>query len=285
VIHQLNYIIIKVLQFAGLKVDAMKLIVLLTDFGWKDGYAGILRGVVWSINPSVQISDLSHEIAPQNVLQGALTLGRAIPYFPPGTIFLCVIDPGVGTDRRSIAARVGEHYFVAPDNGLVTIPMDEAVRKGQPVEVFHLNRPRYWLPTVSKVFHGRDIFAPVAAHLANGVPLADLGERIFNPIRLKIPVPARTEQGWRGEIIHIDSFGNLATNLHSEHLQGRGKIEVCIGQERLHGLVNTFGEGAPGQLVTLIDSSGALAISIVNGSAESALAAHIGDPVEVWFVT
>ncbi len=263
----------------------MRLIVLLTDFGWKDGYAGILRGVIWNIAPGVQISDLSHEVAPQDILQGALTLGRAVPYFPSGTIFLCVVDPGVGTHRRPIAARFGENYFVAPDNGLLTIPMDEALRKGQPVEVFHLNQPQFWLPNVSNVFHGRDIFAPVAAALANGVPLADLGDRIHNPIRLKIPLPARTEQGWRGEIIHVDSFGNLATNLRGEHLQGRGKVEVCIGEERIHGLVNTFGEGAPGQLVTLMDSAGALAISVVNGSAERALSAHIGDPVEVWFVT
>ncbi len=263
----------------------MRLIVLLTDFGWKDGYAGILRGVIWRISPGVQISDLSHEIAPQDILQGALTLGRAVPYFPPGTIFLIVIDPGVGTHRRPIAARCGENYFVAPDNGLVTIPMEEAMRKGQPVEVIHLNQPQYWLPTVSNVFHGRDIFAPVAAHLANGVPLADLGERIHNPIRLKFPLPVRTDQGWRGEILYIDSFGNLATNLRGEHLQGRGKIIVCIGQERIHGLVNTFGEGTPGQLVTLFDSSGALAISVTNGSAERTLAAHVGDPVEVWFIT
>ncbi len=263
----------------------MRLIVILTDFGWKDGYAGILRGVIWNIAPGVQISDLTHEIAPQDILQGALTLGRAVSYFPPGTIFLAVVDPGVGTHRRGIAARFGEQYFVAPDNGLVTIPMEEAMRKGQPVEVYHLNRPQYWLPTVSSVFHGRDIFAPVAAHLANGVPLADLGERIRDPIRLKFAVPVRTPQGWRGEIIHIDSFGNLSTNLRGEHLQGRGKIEVCIGQEHIHGLVNTFGEGAPGQLVTLMDSSGALAISVVNGSAERTLTARLGDAVEVWFVT
>ncbi len=263
----------------------MRLIAILTDFGWRDGYAGILKGVIWNISPGVQISDLTHEVAPQDILQGALTLGRAVPYFPAGTIFLAVVDPGVGTHRRPIAARFGENFYVAPDNGLITMPMDEAVRKGQPVEVVHLNRPQYWLPTVSNVFHGRDIFAPVAAHLANGVPLRDLGERIHDPVRLKFAVPARTEQGWRGEIIHIDSFGNLATNLRAEHLQGRGKIEVCIGQERIRGMVNTFGEGAPGQLVTLIDSAGALAISVVNGSAERSLVAHVGDQVEVWFIT
>ena len=263
----------------------MRLIVLLSDFGWKDGYAGILKGVIWTIAPGVEISDLTHEVAPQDILQGALTLGRAVPYFPAGTIFLAVVDPGVGTGRRPIAAHIAEHYFVAPDNGLITLPLEEAARKGQPVEVVQLNRPQFWLPVISNVFHGRDIFAPVAAALANGVPLTDLGDRIHDPLRLKLPLPVRIECGWRGEIIHIDAFGNLATNLRGEHLQGRGQIEVHIGPEHIRRQVQAFGEGAPGQLVTLIDSSGALAVSAVNGSAERRLSAHTGDPVEVWFIT
>jgi S-adenosylmethionine hydrolase len=263
----------------------MRLIVLLSDFGWKDGYAGILKGVIWTIAPGVEISDLTHEIAPQDILQGALTLGRSVPYFPAGTIFLAVVDPGVGTSRRPIAARIAEHYYVAPDNGLITLPLDEALRRGQPVEVVHLNRPQYWLPAVSNVFHGRDVFAPVAAALANNVPLADLGDRIRDPLRLKLPLPVRIEDGWRGEIIHIDAFGNLATNLRGEHLQGRGQIEVHVGPERIRRQVQAFGEGMPGQLVTLIDSSGALAISAVNGSAERRIDAHIGDPIEVQFIT
>jgi len=263
----------------------MKLIVLLTDFGWKDGYAGILKGVIWSIAPGTQISDLTHEIAPQDIRQGALALGRAIPYFPAGTIFLAVVDPGVGTKRRPIAARIGDLYYVAPDNGLITLPLQNAARKGQAVEVVHLIRPQFWLPVVSSVFHGRDIFAPAAAYLANGTPLAEMGERIQDPVELDFPDPIRIKHGWRGEILHIDSFGNLGTNLRGEHLQGRGQIEVHIGQQQIRGLVHAYGEGTTGQLVTLIDSSGALAISAVNSSAERALAAKLGDPVEVWFVT
>jgi hypothetical protein len=263
----------------------MRLIVVLTDFGWKDGYAGILKGVIWNIAPGVEVADLTNDIAPQDIRQGALTLGRAAPYFPIGTIFLVVVDPGVGTKRRSIAAHIGDYFYVAPDNGLITLPLRDASRKGQPVEVVNLNRPQFWLPVVSNVFHGRDIFAPVAAHLANGVPLVDLGDRILDPVRLNIPVPVRIQHGWRGEIIHIDSFGNLATNLGGEHLQGRGQIVVQVGQEQIRGMVHAYGEGTAGSLVTLIDSSGALAISAVNGSAENALAAHLGDPVEVEFVT
>jgi S-adenosylmethionine hydrolase len=263
----------------------MRLITVLTDFGWKDGYAGILKGVIWNIAPGVEIADLTHEIPPQDVRQGALTLGRAVPYFPAGTIFLSVVDPGVGTSRRPIAAQIGDNFYVAPDNGLITLPLQDAARRGLTVEVVHLNRPQFWLPVISNVFHGRDIFAPVAAHLATGVSLADLGERIQDPIRLDMPDPVRIQHGWRGEIIQIDSFGNLATNLRGEHLQGRGQIEVHVGSEQIRGLVHAYGEGQAGQLVTLIDSSGALAIAAVNSSAERALSAHLGDPVEVWFVT
>jgi len=263
----------------------MRLIVCLTDFGWKDGYAGILKGVIWTIAPGAQVSDLTHEIPPQDILQGALALGRAVPYFPVDTIFLAVVDPGVGTGRRPIAAHIGDHFFVAPDNGLITLPLEEAMRKGQFVEVVHLDRPQYWLPVISNVFHGRDIFAPASAALANGVPLAELGSPIRDPMRLKFPQPQRIEDGWRGEIIHIDAFGNLATNLRGEHLQGRGQLEVHIGPECIRRLVKAFGEGSPGQLVTLIDSSGSLAVSAVNSSAERTLSAHIREPVEVIFAT
>jgi S-adenosylmethionine hydrolase len=263
----------------------MNLIVLLTDFGWKDGYAGILRGVIWTIAPDVTVSDLTHDISPQDIFQGALALGRAAPFFPPGAIFLGVVDPGVGTARRPIAARFGGQYFVGPDNGLFTLLLDEAERRGHEVEIIHLNRPQYWLPKVSNIFHGRDIFAPVAAHLAQGVPLARLGEAITNPVRLQLPVPIRSQVGWQGEVTHIDAFGNLATNLRSEHLQGRGQIEVRTAEMIIRGMVRSFGEGLPGQFVALIDSSGALSICQVNGNAERSLQIGLGALVQVVFVT
>lgn len=263
----------------------MRTIALLTDFGWKDGYAGILKGVIWSIAPGAPLADLSHEIAPQDILMGALVLGRSAPYFPAGTIFLAVVDPGVGTSRRALAARIGEQFFVGPDNGLVTLLVDSCARRGQSVEFVQLTRSQYWLPRLSSVFHGRDIFAPVAAHLCLGVPLADLGDPIFNPQRLSLPQPKRSESGWTGQIIHIDAFGNLATNLDASHLQGRGQVEVRLGRLVVRGLVNAFGEGEPGQFVTLIDSSGALSLCQVNASAERSLGAKLGDPVEIRFIT
>lgn len=263
----------------------MRPIALLTDFGWKDGYAGILKGVIWGIAPGVPLADLSHDIAPQDILMGAMVLGRAAPYFPAGTIFLAVIDPGVGTNRRALAARVGEQYFVGPDNGLITFMLDETARRGLSAEFIHLTQPQYWLPRVSNVFHGRDIFAPVAAHLALGLPLANLGKPVSDPQRLDLPQPERSESGWRGQIIHIDTFGNLATNLSASHLQGRGLVEVRLGSLVVRGLVSAFGERAPGQFVALIDSSGSLSLCQVNASAERTLGAKLGDRVEIRFIT
>jgi hypothetical protein len=263
----------------------MAMIVLLTDFGWKDGYAGILKGVIWSIAPGIPVTDLTHEIAPQDILQGALALGRAAPYFPAGTIFVAVVDPGVGTARRGLAGRVGTQYFVGPDNGLATFLLDQATRRGDFFQFVHLTQPQFWLPQVSSVFHGRDIFAPVAAHLALGVPLEALGEPVSDPQRLDLPRPERTKNGWSGQIIHIDAFGNLATNLDASHLQGRGLPEVRLGRLAVRGLVNAFGEGARGEFVALIDSAGSLSVCQVNASAQRSLGAHVGDAVEICFVT
>src|SRR5512136_277510 len=153
----------------------MPTLTLTTDFGFKDGFVGTLKGVIWSICPTAQIADISHAIAPQNVLEGALVLCRAYPFFPPGSVHVAVVDPGVGTRRRPMAARLGEHFFVGPDNGLFTPAYEAAEKKGWPLDLVHLTNEKFFLAQVSRTFHGRDIFAPVAAHLANGVPLADLG--------------------------------------------------------------------------------------------------------------
>jgi hypothetical protein len=147
-----------------------------TDFGAGDHEVGVMRGVIYRIAPQAKLADLSHDIPPQDILEGALILSQAASYFPPGTVHLAVIDPGVGTARRPIAGRVGDSFFVGPDNGLFTLRWKLAEEQRKPVEVFHLDNPDYWLPVVSRVFHGRDIFAPVAAHLANGVAWRRLGK-------------------------------------------------------------------------------------------------------------
>ncbi len=259
----------------------MSRILLLTDFGTRDGYPAAMKGVIWSIAPQAEVADLTHDIPPQDVLAAALTLGRTAPYFPAGTIFVAVVDPGVGTPRRPLAARLGAHLYVAPDNGLLTLVLQKAEAAGAPVELVHLDRPQYWLPQVSRTFHGRDIFAPAGAHLANGTALAELGTPISDPIRLRLPEAQRTSYGWQGEVIHVDHFGNLATNLGSEHLPAAGEVEVRIRGERIAGVAQAFGQKPNGALTALIDSAGALSIAVVNGSAAARLGAGVGEKVEV----
>ncbi len=264
-----------------MREDFLRIITLSTDFGLKDGNVGIMRGVIWGIAPEVQISELSNLIGPQNILEGTLILSRAAPYYPEGTIHIMVVDPGVGTARRPIAARIGKQYYVVPDNGLITLVLEAAEKRGETVEIVHLDQPKYWLPEISHVFHGRDIFAPTAAHLARGVPLKELGTPITDPIRLKIPRPGKTETGWRGEILYIDSFGNLATNIEREDLPDTNRLSVQVDGTEIRGLVNTFGERPAGDLVALFGSSGNLIVSEVNGSAVRRLNAKVGDLVEV----
>lgn len=256
-------------------------ITLLTDFGLKDGNVGVMKGVIWSIAPWVDIADLSHQISPQNVPEAALILSRSAPYFPVGTVHVVVVDPGVGTARRPIAARLGEHYFVCPDNGVLTPLLERSEHDGLPAQLVHTNNSRYWLSEISHVFHGRDIFSPVGAHLASGVPLAELGTPIDDPVRLSLPQPQQTERGWRGELIHIDHFGNLSSNIRVEHLGTPEKVSIHVCGETITGMVNTFGERPPGALVALYGSTGSLIFSVVNGSAAQRLGAQIGDPVEV----
>jgi len=265
----------------------LKLITLLTDFGLQDGYPGIMKGVIWGIAPDVQIVDLTHLIHPQNILEGALALGRASPYFPPGTIHLAVVDPGVGTRRRPIAAQIGGSFFVGPDNGLCTALLDQAAEKSQPHQVVQLDQPRFWLPEVSNVFHGRDIFAPVAAHLANGVLLTQLGTPVEEVVRLHIPRPQPLDgpgrRGWQGQVIHVDAFGNLSTNFTLQHVPDAHEICLSIAGQVIYGLSHTFGEGQPGDLVAILDSAGQISVCEVNGSAALHLKVASGEPVEMYW--
>lgn len=258
----------------------MKCISILTDFGLRDGNVGVMKGVIWNIAPDTQIADLSHTIEPQNILMGALVMGRSCPYFPEGSVHIAVVDPGVGTARRPIAALVGDRYFVGPDNGLFTPLVERAEKAGLPVKVVHLTNPKYFLADVSYVFHGRDIFAPVAAHIVNGVTLDELGQAITDFVRYELPKPQLDGGVWRGKVVHIDYFGNIATNVRKEHLAGK---DACIklADVELCGLVNTFGEKPVGELITLYGSTGDLIVSVVNGNAAERLGVKLGDPVEV----
>jgi S-adenosylmethionine hydrolase len=260
-------------------VNTLRIITLLTDFGTKDGYHGVMKGVIWGIAPGVKIADITHQISPQNVLEGALAYSRVAHFFPPGTIHVGVVDPGVGTARRPIAAQIGSQFFVGPDNGLCTLLVQQSRQQNETVRFVKLDQPKYWLSEVSNVFHGRDIFSPVAAHLANGVVLGDLGSPIDDPRLLQIPEPERTANGWRGQIVIVDNFGNLSSNLRHAHLAGLDDVTVEIAGQSIHGLLQTFGEGQPGELVALFGEADDLAVCVVNGDAARRLNVRVGEPL------
>jgi S-adenosylmethionine hydrolase len=263
----------------------MAVISLMTDFGMKDGNVGIMKGVIWGICPMVRISDLSHIVQPQNIREAAYIFARAVPYFPKGSIHVVVVDPGVGTQRRPMAAQIGDWFYVGPDNGTITGLLERAEQEGWQTAFVELNQRKYWLPTISYVFHGRDIFSPIAAHLANGIPLHELGTDFDNPIRLELPKPEKTQTGWRGQVIHIDHFGNISSNVRVEHLgdalKNKEDIHVRLNGMEIIGLVNTFGERPVGELIALLGSTGNLGVSVVNGSAQQRLGTRVGDLVDV----
>lgn len=253
------------------------LITLLTDFGTQDAYVGILKGVIAQICPIAQVVDLTHRIPPQDRLAARFNLLNAYPYFPRGTIHLVVVDPGVGTERRGVAIQTSRAFLVGPDNGvfsgiLQTHPALAAVT---------LTNPQYWYAaTISSTFHGRDIFAPVAAHLADGIPLAALGETIDpdSLVSLDIPVAiAPTPDTRQGVLQYIDHFGNLITNLSGQDLPGDAWVVHFQGQV-LPGH-QTYGEVAPGTPVVLVGSHGWVEIAINGGNAQAILQAQVGDGV------
>ena len=257
----------------------MSVLTLLTDFGTQDGFIGVMKGVIWGICPKIQIADISHQIQPQNVAQGAITLSRAAPFFADGTVHVAVIDPGVGTERRAIVAQLGIQFYVAPDNGLLTLLIKDAEEKHLPIKLIELNKPDYWLNRISSTFHGRDIFAPIGAHLATGVPLEKLGTPINDPVLLALPTPQKTDYGWEAHITLIDIFGNIRTNLHTSKIEGDAEIHI-LGQE-IDGVVASYGHREVGELVAIADSGGYLEIAIVNGNAAKKTGAKTGDLVEV----
>ena len=260
----------------------MTVITLLTDFGIRDGYPGVMKGVIWKIAPDVQIADISHTIKPQNILHGALALLRTTQFFPPGTIHVAVVDPGVGTARRPIGLQLGQHYFIGPDNGLFTLVLERAEDEKVRIHAIHLDQRQYWLADISNVFHGRDIFAPSAAHLASGVPFEKLGTTINDLVRQEIPRPEpQIGGGLRGEVMEVDTFGNLSTNISEADIQKLGEVNIIVGDTRISGLVKTFGERSPGDLIALIGTSHDLIISVVNGNAAKTLNVSLGDVIVV----
>jgi len=257
----------------------MSVLTLLTDFGVQDGFVGVMKGVIWKIAPNLKIADISHQIHPQNIRQAGITLERVFPYFGEGTVHVAVVDPGVGTQRRAIAAQIGEQFCVAPDNGLLSLILQHAEDEHLPLKIVSLDNADYWLHDITSTFHGRDIFAPIGAHLANGIPLEKLGRLINDPVLLDFPQAERTDWGWSAKITLIDHFGNLRTNLLANDVDTKANIRV-LG-ENIGQLSTSYGHHADGDLVAVVDSGGYLEIAVVNGSAQKRLDAKVGDLVEV----
>lgn len=261
----------------------MPVISLLTDFGLRDGYVGVMKGVIWKICPGAEIADITHFIPPQDIRQGALALLRTVKYFPKGTVHIAVVDPGVGTDRKPMAADINGHFFVGPDNGLFSLIIQYAEQKGITCRFITLDHPEFWLPDVSRVFHGRDIFAPVGAHLANGIPLEKMGTPLPNPVRLENPKPVLRGNTLQGEVIAIDNFGNLATNITMNLLKGKTIKSVVVAGMSINGLAHTFGDAPEGELAAMIGTEEDLIVAVVQGSAAARLGIKTGEPIQVIF--
>ena len=271
-------------------------IVLTTDFGLSDAYVGVMRGVILGINPRASIVDLTHQIGPQNVQQAAFVLGASYRYFPPGSIHVAVVDPGVGTARKAIVLTTPDAVFLAPDNGLLSGVLADYVAEPSPAAgvipvpegcaAFELSNPTYRLHPVSATFHGRDVFSPAAAHLSLGAAPSEMGDPVGEIVWRPAPVPVRDGDLLRGEVIYADHFGNLITNIPGAMLGVTSGLEVGIKGHRIAGLSVTFhqpGGRVDGQPIALVGSNGHLEIAVADGNAARVLDAGAGEVVVVGF--
>ena len=256
------------------------IITLITDFGEKDEYAGVMKGVILKINPSCQIIDVTHQITPQAITEASFILGNSYPYFPKGTIHIVVVDPGVGSSRRPIVLSVHGHIFVGPDNGVfTTVYLKEGEKRA-----YELTNKKYFLTNVSSTFHGRDVFAPVAAHLSLGLDPGELGKEISYPITLDDFTPEIFKNQIKGKVIHSDRFGNLVTNIQRDvfasFTQGK-KFTIRVAYMAVNSISSSYYEGREGDLLALFGSSEWLEISLKNGSAKDLLKSGKGEMVIV----
>jgi S-adenosylmethionine hydrolase len=260
------------------------IVTLTSDFGNKDSFAGSMKGVLLKINPQTQIVDISHEIGPQDIWEAAFTLKTAYNYFPKGTVHLAVVDPGVGSGRRPIIVVTESYYFVGPDNGIFSLIFQEAER----LRVHHITASHYYLSSPGPTFHGRDIFAPVAAWLTKGIPSGNFGEEIEDYVKLNVPVPKKSPNGIDGHVIHIDRFGNLITNITFTDIQtllpegaNAELISISTAGKEIKGLKNFYAESTPGEPGAIINSSGYLEIFLFKQNARTALSIKRGETVKL----
>jgi S-adenosyl-L-methionine hydrolase (adenosine-forming) len=259
------------------------IITLLTDFGAKDHYVASMKGVILGINPGCALVDISHEVGPQDIEEGAFVLASAISSFPQGTIHLSVVDPGVGGPRRPILIVTSNCYFIGPDNGLFTLSLLREKVK----QIFVLTKKKYFLSPVSSTFQGRDLFAPVAAYLSLGVKPEALGERTDACVELSLGKPKQTAKELVGEILHVDVFGNLTSNIDGQSLSGFAgghPFSIQVGRHTFRGIKKGYWEGNKGEVIALIGSGGFLEISVRHGNAQKKLKAQRGDKIRVRYI-
>lgn len=265
----------------------MPIITLLTDFGIEDEYVGIMKGVILSVNPSAVVVDITHHIAPQDIIQAAYTIKSSFMFFPKGTVHVVVVDPGVGTDRAILALEMSGHFFLAPDNGVLGLLIDD----GTVDSITRVDNSDYFLKPVSTTFHGRDIFAPVAAHISEGIEIKKMGAQTEQQtiMRLRIPKPYISDKGeLAGIVISIDRFGNLITNIDSNDLEkycrnaGGKRVYIRIADINIAGISPNYEKAGFNNLLAIIGSRGYLEVSVNRGNAEHMLAVKKGDAVKVF---
>jgi len=263
--------------------NSTRWITLTTDFGLRDHFVAAMKGVMLSINPNLAFADISHLVPRHDVHSGAFILAQAYSYFPLGTIHLAVVDPGVGTARKALAVSAGGQFFVAPDNGLLT----HVFNREDGFEVFEVTADHYYHQPVSTTFHGRDIFAPIAAWISRDVPIRQFGPELLQPQRLKVPVVTRVRDALvEGAVLAIDSFGNVITNLAPEEVPlftrvGARPCKVMAGKREITAFHKTYSEGAPGEVFVIPGSSGYLEIVMRNQSAAAELQIGPGAPIGI----
>ncbi|HTS49758.1 MAG TPA: SAM-dependent chlorinase/fluorinase [Bryobacteraceae bacterium] len=261
-----------------------RIITLTTDFGTSDHFAGTMRGVILSIQPAAEIVDITHEIRPFDISDGGFTIAQAYRFFPKKTIHVVVVDPGVGSTRRPLLAEMAGQFFIAPDNGVLSMIFTREAHADHIVKARHITNERYFLKPLSRTFHGRDVFAPAAAHLAAGIAPARFGPLIRDYLRLDFDKPSHNaDRSWTGCVLKVDRFGNLITNLHIDQfpqLKTRA-FELTVGLQTIKRLALTFTDCEPDELCALVGSSGYLEVATNQGSAAQLLGCGAGAPVEL----
>jgi hypothetical protein len=258
-----------------------RLVTLTTDFGLSDHFVGVMKGVIAGIAPAARVIDITHDIAAYNITEAAFVVGESWQYFPKGTIHVIVVDPGVGSSRRPILAEAGGHFFLAPDNGVLSIVFDAA-----PHKVRVISNPKLMRREISRTFHGRDVFAPAAAHLAQGVKPAQFGKLIRDPLRTNIAANTKVgEQLWRGAILKVDHFGNLITSFAAANFTRitSRPFELRVGRQKIHRLALNYAETAVSELFVIVGSAGYLEIGANQASAAAELGCSAGAEVELEF--